>query len=142
LVSFGEGTEKLIINENGIDLCLSDVGYKWLNYLPDCKNWCLTAMYNQHNEIIEWYFDITKSNFTNNMGNPCMDDLYLDIVLLPNGEIITLDEDELQEALTKGEIEQEEFELAYRVHDQLINSEFLNIGFVLHFSNKLLSEYD
>lgn len=142
LIYFLEGTSKLIINENSIDLCLSDDGYKQLNYLPDNKNWCMTAMYNRHGEIIEWYFDVTKSNFIDNNGIPCMDDLFLDIVLFPNGDIIILDEDELQEALTKGEIGQEEYQFAYRICDKLINSEFLDIEFILLFSNKLLSDYD
>jgi predicted RNA-binding protein associated with RNAse of E/G family len=125
LVYFVDGTKKLIINENGTDICLSDGGYRWLNYLPDNENWCMTAMYNQYGEIIEWYFDITKGNIIDSNGIPCMDDLFLDIVLLPNGEIVTLDENELQEALVQGEINQQDYQFAYRIYDQLMHSKIL-----------------
>lgn len=141
LICFLDGTERLIVDENGTNLCLSDGGYRWLNYLPNSENWCMTAMYDQHGQIIEWYFDITKSNFTEN-GVPCMDDLFLDIVVFPSGEIIILDEDELSEALIGGEITQDEFQFAYHVCDHLMNTGILDVGFLVPFSRELLSKYD
>ncbi len=141
LIWFLEGTERLIVNENGTGLCLSDVGYRWLNYLPDNEHWCMTTMYDQHGRIVEWYFEITKSNSTED-GVPCMDDLFLDIVVLPNGEIIKLDEDELNEALANGESTQGEFQLAYRTCDHLMNSGILDARHLLLFSKELLADYD
>ena len=44
---------------------------------------------------------------------PYLEDLYLDIVLLPTGEIVLLDGDELIEALAKQVITQQEYDSAY-----------------------------
>lgn len=69
-------------------------------------------MYNQNKEIIEWYFDISKEIGSEN-GVSYEDDLYLDVVVNPDGEIILLDEDELKEALDRLEISKEDYDMAY-----------------------------
>ena len=111
--------------ENG-ELCLGDDGFKWLTFLPDKSNWCMTAMYNHCNEIIEWYFDITKKNGIDEQGNPYQDDLFLDVVLSPSNEILILDEDELQDALNQGEVTDGEYRMAYSVCEKLIQ-EFISV---------------
>lgn len=45
-------------------------------------------------------------------GVPWFDDLYLDVVVLRNGEVFLLDEDELDDALTRGDITREDYQLA------------------------------
>ena len=69
-------------------------------------------MYNQNKEIIEWYFDISKEIGSEN-GVSYEDDLYLDVVVNPDGEIILLDEGELKEALDRLEISKEDYDMAY-----------------------------
>lgn len=108
------------------ELCLCDNGYTWLTFLPDKSNWCMSAMYDDKGNIIEWYFDITKENGIDKLGNPYQNDLYLDVVLMPNGEIVKFDEDELQDALNNGAITKQEFDMAYEVCDRLIN-DFLSV---------------
>lgn len=102
------------------EICLGDEGYAWLTFLPDKCNWCMTAMYDDRGNAVEWYFDMTKANGLDEQGNPYQEDLYLDVVLLPNGSIKKLDEDELQEALDDGEITKPEFDMAHAVCDGLI----------------------
>ena len=69
-------------------------------------------MYDDKNNLIEWYFDIAKEiGFEN--GIPYEDDLYLDTIILPNGQKLVLDEEELLGALNKGEIQQSDVDLAY-----------------------------
>ena len=120
-VSFLEGNQPFFVNDDGQDICVVADGYTWLVYLPDGENWCMTAMYDERNQIIEWYFDITRRNYVDENGDPCLDDLFLDIVLFPNGRMVTLDEDELSEALNRGEITREDYQLAYEVHSKLVN---------------------
>ncbi|MCL6459025.1 MAG: DUF402 domain-containing protein, partial [Gorillibacterium sp.] len=55
-------------------------------------------------------------------GMPYCDDLYLDVVLLPDGQLFLLDEDELEEALSKRIIRQSDFELAHREAAALMRS--------------------
>jgi hypothetical protein len=95
-------------------------------FLPDSSNWCMSSMYDDMCNIIEWYFDITKENGIDKQGNPYQDDLYLDVVLLPNDDIVKFDEDELHDTFNSGKITKQEFDMAYEVCDKLI-SEFLSV---------------
>lgn len=103
--------------ENGE--CILDNNYKWLEFYDYNLKTKLTAMYNEKNEIIEWYFDIARKIEKEN-GIPYEDDLYLDVVLGQNGEIILLDEDELKEAFERKEMTKEEFDNAYKIANNLI----------------------
>jgi len=89
-----------------------DNDYKLLGFYNYNSKVKLSAFYDKNNEIIEWYFDIAKEIGKEN-GVPYEDDLYLDVVVRPDGKIILLDEDELKEALKRLEITKEEYEMAY-----------------------------
>lgn len=54
-------------------------------------------------------------------GIPYEDDLYLDVIVTPKGEIILLDEDELKEALDRRELTKEEYENAYKEAEKLMH---------------------
>jgi uncharacterized protein len=51
---------------------------------------------------------------------PFMDDLFLDIIVLPTGEIIEKDKDELEDALENQLITQEQYELANKIFHQVL----------------------
>jgi len=119
-----------IVDLNGSKLCLYDNGYSEINYLPDNENWQFYGIYDNNENIIEWYFDITQINTIDENNNPYCDDLYLDIVLKPNGEIIILDEDELKEALNGKKITKEEYEMAYNVKNNLINDGIIEVNYM------------
>ena len=109
--------DKLLI-PNG--KCIMDNNYKWLEFYDYSSKVKLTAIYDENSEIIEWYFDIAREIGKDN-GIPYEDDLYLDVVVIPSGEIILLDEDELKEAFNKREMTKEEYENAYEEAKQLMN---------------------
>ena len=100
--------------------CIMDNNYKWLEFYDYSSKVKLTAIYDENSEIIEWYFDIAREIGKDN-GIPYEDDLYLDVVVIPSGEIILLDEDELKEAFNKREMTKEEYENAYEEAKQLMN---------------------
>jgi uncharacterized protein len=89
-----------------------DDGYMWLQHFPLGQNFGLLTVFDQNGSIIQWYIDICHGIGTEN-GVPWLDDLYLDIVVLPTDELILLDEDELQEALENDTITKEQFDLAW-----------------------------
>ena len=126
------------------ETCLYDTGYSEIGFLPDSENWMLWAMYDDKDDIIEWYFDITKVNAVDEEGRPFCDDLYLDIALLPNGEALILDEDELAEALTSGAITQNEYDMAYGTLNKLINDKIIDVAYMetLCFKLRLLFSFD
>jgi predicted RNA-binding protein associated with RNAse of E/G family len=111
-------------------ICLYNKGYSELCFLPDGENWTLFAIYNDKDEIVEWYIDITKKNALDEDGNPYCDDLYIDAVLMPDGTLLILDEDDLKNALDRGDISNADFELAYRVLYELKNKGILNTAYM------------
>ena len=69
-------------------------------------------MFDHNGNIVQWYIDICKENGIEN-NVPWMDDLFLDIVVLPSGEIIEKDADELEDAYSKRIIDKRLYDLAW-----------------------------
>lgn len=119
------------------DFCLYNNGYSEICFLPDDENWCLWAIYNENGGITEWYFDITRKNSLDEEGKPYCDDLYLDAVLLPDGQILILDEDEIKDALDDKKITQEEYVMAYGVLANLKEKKILDVPYMERLCSKL-----
>lgn len=143
LINFLPESKELVVNnDESTQICLSRGGYKWLMYLPMNENWCITAFYNRQNEILQWYFDISKGNFLDENGIPCIDDIFLDLIIFPDGSAITIDADELQDALDKKEISVADYNHAYNVRNQILKSKWNNVQLLMSLSENLLSEYE
>jgi predicted RNA-binding protein associated with RNAse of E/G family len=142
--------EKLVCNFDKRQVCVLDDGYILIQRLPIEKNWSVTTIFDENNNIIDWYFDITKQNDIDIHSQPFYDDLYLDVVVFPSGEIVLLDEDELNKALENGDITQMDFDLAYNVANQIINGmakDVLSLSNMSYddlefFSEQLSTNYD
>lgn len=98
-----------------------DQGYSWLQHFPSNKRHSVTTMFNENNEVVQTYIDICVQNGVDENG-PWWEDLYLDLILFPTGELILQDEDELEEALREGWISQQDYELAWREVNSVNNS--------------------
>ncbi len=96
-----------------------DNNYKLLEFYDYSSKVKLSAFYDKNCNIIEWYFDIAKEIGKEN-GIPYEDDLYLDIVVRPNGEVILLDEEELKDALKRFDITKTEYKMAYEEANNLM----------------------
>lgn len=101
----------------------------------------LSALYNNKKEIIEWYFDIARE-IGNENGCPYEDDLYLDVVVNPNGEILLLDEDELKEAFDRLEVSQETYDMAYNEANNLMEKLKGNKDKLEKFTNRYLKDLE
>lgn len=99
--------------------CIANDGYKWIEFYDYNSKAKLTAIYDENNEIVEWYFDVAREIGKEN-GMPYEDDLYLDVVLTPKGDTILLDEDELKEAYERMEMTKDEYDEAYKIANDLI----------------------
>jgi len=139
LIKVDEVTRPLIVGLGGAEVCLYDDGYSDLQFLPDGSNWRMSAMYDERGEIIEWYFDVTRRNGVDENGEPYADDLYLDAVLMPDGRIIILDEDELLAALDSREITCDEYDMAYNILDDLLRSGIISTAYVKKLCARLLA---
>ena len=68
------------------------------------KGWKISEFLNENKELICWYCDIIDSKILNDEYT--LIDLLVDIKVYPNGEYEVLDLDELDEALSKGLIDE------------------------------------
>lgn len=141
LVKMGSVKRKLKAHYNP-EVCLCDDGYKGIIFLPDNETWCVTAVYNRDNEIVEWYFDMTKENGVDEANTPYFEDLYLDVIVATDFSVYLIDEDELQEALDKGVITKEDYELAYRTYHRVVKDVIPNKRFLTEFLKGYLEELD
>lgn len=139
LVHIQEVNRPYIVGEKGSEICIADNGYSELNFLPDNDNWYLTAIYDNHNRIIEWYFDVTRKNAVDENGDPYCDDLYLDAALMPDGRILIFDEDELANALKDGMVSRQDFDMAHGVIKRLIDEKIIDAVYMETFCLKLKS---
>ncbi|GIN71328.1 hypothetical protein J14TS2_18030 [Bacillus sp. J14TS2] len=118
-------TESSFVQYGNTRVCIVDDGYCWLQHFPENQHYSVTTMFDRNDEVVQWYIDICKENGIEN-GRPWMDDLFLDIVVLPSGEIFLKDEDELEESLEKGIIDKNLYQLAWKEAnhmEELIRSE-------------------
>jgi predicted RNA-binding protein associated with RNAse of E/G family len=99
---------------------LADAGYTWLQLFPEGAYYTVAAMFDTSGQLFQWYIDICLRQGVDERGIPWLDDLYLDIVLLPNGQMELKDADELDEALGCGEITPEEYDLAWQTARELM----------------------
>ena len=72
---------------------------------------------------------------------PYEDDLYLDVVVTSTGEIILLDEDELQAAYDRLEVNKEDYDMAYKEANQLMKKLENKKDKLEAFTTKYLQEF-
>ena len=113
--------EPLVKEISGRSISLVDDKYIWLQHLPKNDNFSLTTMFDSQGKIVQWYFDITRRNGIDENNIPFFDDIYLDVVVLPTSEIILMDEEELHDALESKVITKDEYDLAYKKANEIIN---------------------
>lgn len=109
LIIIDEVDRPKVISAGGRDIVISDVGYIWYQLALRGLCWWLSAAFNDAGELIELYFDITSGNRFDDPDNPEFTDMYLDVVVTPNGDIRVLDRDELDEARRAGLITETEY---------------------------------
>lgn len=130
-----------LIVYNGIsDVCIKDEGYEWFEVYPDGANYAITIMFDNHHNLIEWYFDIAKKTGLQN-GIPYEDDLYLDMIILPDGKEVILDEDELHSAFCQKKITQDDVDMAYQTL-QMLEDKYVNgLDNLLKLTNKICDSF-
>ncbi|MCR8629885.1 DUF402 domain-containing protein [Paenibacillus radicis (ex Xue et al. 2023)] len=122
IIKIKEVTKPWWVKYHDEEFFIFDVGYCWTQHFPTNMHYALTTVFNENNQVIQWYIDVVKQYGLNEQGIPWYDDLYLDIVLLPSGKVFILDSEELQNALETGEITQFDFNLAWEVADDIKRS--------------------
>ena len=138
LLHIHEVSEAQIWRFNGEDMVVCDNGVKWLTILPQDDFYCITAMMNPQSEVLVWYIDMIAGQGQDADGVAYIDDLYLDLVVYPDGTIREDDMDELEEALREGDISKEQFDLAIDTCNRLKNGMLSDIDEFQDFTNKCM----
>jgi predicted RNA-binding protein associated with RNAse of E/G family len=113
-------TAPLIETYHGRSSLVADAGFSWLQQFPDGARHAVTTAFDAQGTPVQWYVDIVRAHGLDARGIPWYDDLYLDVILQPWGEVIVVDADELDEALGAGLVSLDEYHLAWReVHHLL-----------------------
>ena len=134
--------EWYVPRQDGTEECILRSGYKWLELYPIDEKYAITALCDEECNVIEWYFDMIKEfGIENDM--PYMIDLYLDLVITPQGDIYILDEDELKEALENNDITEDDYKLAHNTLDMLLKKydNGKKINELKELTNKYLKEF-
>lgn len=134
-------TEPFII-ETGLHLI--DNNYYIVEVIPKNENYTMRVFISDKREILEHYFDITLENVIDEETKiPYYDDLFTDVIIKKDGRIVILDEDELAEALEKGEISSSDYNLANETTKKLVKSIKENNNRYMHIDlNKYLNMID
>lgn len=92
----------------GISFTFLDRGYK------------LGRFYDKHGEFLYWYCDIIEVHYDHAADAYTLNDLLLDIKILPDGEVRLLDADELAQAIEQGLISNDQACKALKTLDSLL----------------------
>lgn len=101
-------------------LCIADRGYQWLELAPKDENFVITVMFD-HDKLFQQYVDITQKNVISENGDAVFYDMFLDVVFNENGEANVIDTEELEQALSEGIITNDEYELAKKTADRIVD---------------------
>ena len=120
-----EVTEAYSMYVNGELVKKIDKNYTLMEYTPLHENYNVRAYIDDKLNIIEYYFDITDGNVIED-GVPYYDDLYLDVVFFQECAtksctfIELTDKNDLEYALERGDIDQAQYDFAFKVADKLM----------------------
>lgn len=113
-------TKPLAVFSVDREIMICDNGYYWLQLAFENKNWWLTVMFSPQGECFQYYIDITKQNIVDG-DNSCFDDLMLDVIVQPDGKAALLDMNELEQALAQGNISEEDYCLALKTSQEMLD---------------------
>lgn len=119
VLTIREITGPLQVSSGAKRVTVVERGYRWVQIAREGAFVWLTAMFDEQGRILQMYFDITAGNRFDAPDNPTFRDMYLDVVVTPEGERVVLDQDELDEALAQGDIAPGEHAHAMRVCREL-----------------------
>ncbi len=139
LLTIDTVSEKQIWKYNKNDVIVCDNGYHWLTIMPSNDFYCITVMMDDSYEMKVCYIDMIDTQGYDDDGVPYFYDLYLDLIVYPNGNIVTDDMDELEEALITGKITDVQYHQAITTSQKLQDGLLSNIGEFQHYIKEMLN---
>lgn len=97
---------------NGKKITVCDKGMKWVRILPMNADYTIMAIFNKVNKIQVCYIDIINGYGIDLDGIVYVNDMFLDLIVYPDGYIKVDDMDELVQALNEEVITEEMYNKA------------------------------
>lgn len=138
LLTINAVSDKQIWQYNNQDVVVCDNGYHWLTIMPQDAFYCITVMMDEQYQMKVCYIDLIDTQGYDDDNVPYFYDLYLDLVVYPDGKIIVDDMDELQEALKSGDITKQQYNQALTTAQQLQDGLLSDIGRFENFVGEML----
>ena len=113
-------SQPLWVKEGYGRICIADAGHSWVQVACHGQPYWLTAMFDREDRFLQIYFDIARPPCFDDPDDPTFEDLYLDVVLTSQMELVTMDREELDEAWRTGEIDQETYDFALAACEKLL----------------------
>lgn len=117
-VIMGEGTPARVWRFRGEEFPIAGPNMRWLTMMDDGDSFAVTAVW-RGDALTMFYIDMIAAQGEDARGVPWYDDLYLDLILLPDGRRLTDDRDELDAALAAGDISARQHTLALETCERL-----------------------
>lgn len=121
LLNINTVSEQQIWKNKDKEVVVCDNGYHWLSIMPKNEFYCMTIMMDNEYRFKVCYIDMIDSQGYDEDGVPYFYDLYLDLIVYSDGNIIVDDLDELQEALEIGDITEIQYNKAIATAQNLQN---------------------
>ena len=142
LLKINSVTAPLMVDSPIGKIKIADKDYKNLILAPKNQNWWLTVMFDDQDNLIESYFDITRLNYFSGEDNPFFIDMKLDVCILKDREPVIMDEGELKEVFDAGMITKENYDMAYDVANKIIEFYNTHKEEYYEFINKMVKKLD
>ena len=116
---------------------VTGAGMCWMELIPDGFSHVVTVKYfpdgihdperkmypppaDERYQPSIWYIDVTEGTGYDEYGIAVFIDKYLDVILSPEGDIITDDRDELDAAFASGELNRAQYTAALEEHERIL----------------------
>lgn len=120
LICIDEVREDLWVEICGNQTKVAGDGYYWLTMFPAGERYVVTAMFDEQQNIVQWYIDICSEIGFGKEGVPWYDDLYLDIIIDAHKNHCLIDQEDLERALRQKIIKKQDYDFAYREANRVI----------------------
>lgn len=100
-------------------ITVADNGYKWLVVLPKEDNYAITMYMDKNDVPLLWYIDLIDGIGVDMDGVPFYNDMFLDLIVSDNGQVVEDDRDEFEKAYFDGIINNKQYQKVISVSEQL-----------------------
>ena len=97
---------------------IADAGYAWVQQFPSDAQHAVTSMFDATGQLVQTYIDICLRTGVED-GRVYWEDLFLDLIVMPSGQVLLVDVDELEAAREQGIVSEAEYALAWVEAKQL-----------------------